>query len=278
MTLEEIEDCLELFKYIDLEEIIMIYLIETIYISNTNVHYSYEIENKLVSYIKKMNHPIVHHHLCLHYKTEGLFEKALIGLDKLMTYWINQENDYRYIRTLMAEFVIYKNIDKNKAEELINVFQGLKREKRINLSILPRLNYNIAMFYYNNSKYDKALPYFEENIYSFKREQDLLLVCAICTQLNLPIPDLINEINISNHPHVVYLNYFRMKYSKVSEEKLVNYIFQDLIPNELNYQIYERPFWLIYEEELLKICNEDKRYAIKLVEYIKKKKEICKKG
>ena len=278
MTLEEIEDCLELFKYIDFEEIMMVYLIETIYISNTNVHYSYEIENKLMSYITQINHPIVNHHLCMHYKTEGLFEKALIGLNQLMKYWKKKENDYRYIRTLMAVFVIYKSIDKNEANELISIFEDLKREKRIKNTLIPRLNYNIAMFYYNDLEYKKALPYFEENIYSFKREQDLLLVCAICTQLNLPIPNLINEINLSNHPHTVYLNFFRMKHSKVSKEKLVEYIFQDIIPNELNYQIYERPFWLIYEEELLKICDEDKRYAIKLVEYIKKKKEICKKG
>ena len=50
----------------------------------------------------------------------------------------------------------------------------------------------------------------------------------------------------------------------------------DIIPNKLVNQIYVQPFWKIYEEELLGFCEEDKRYAIKLLEYIEKKKKVCK--
>ena len=278
MTMEEIEDCFLLFDCFDFEETIMIYLLETISISNTNVHFNYELGNRLTSYINKINHPIMFYHIGYFHKRNGDFEKALSMYDYCKHYWEKNKNVYRYIHSLMGEFIVYKNIDKSKATEIISIFNDLKTSNKISQTMLPRLNYNIAMFYYMNYEYEKALSYFLENINNFKEYKDLVLVCSICTQLDYSIPSIINDICILDHPHKNYLNYYKMKYLGEKTEKLVDYIFKDIIPNELNHQIYEHPFWRIFEEELLHFSRKDKRYAMKLVEYIEKKKKICKKG
>ena len=218
----------------------------------------------------------MYYHLGFYYKTKSLFDAALNYFNQSISYWLENENDYQYVRSLMGKFVVYKNIDQNKADELIEIFADLRNEGRVKQTIVPSLNYNIGMYYYVDQNFDKALPYFYENINQFNRTQDLIFLCFICTKLNIQLPEVIKTMNLANHPHSTYLIYFRLKALGENRNKLVNYIFQEIIPNELIHQIYTQPLWEFFEEELLRYSNEDKRYAVKLVEYIEKKKKTCK--
>lgn len=272
MTLEELEDCLRLFEYFELEEILMIYLLEVMFISNNNRYANYDILERLFIEIAKIHHPITEYLSAVYYKCNGELETSLILFEKMIKHC--EDNDYRKLKAFIGKFMIYKNIDKKKAIQLIGIFDNLKKENRVCPSTISSLNYNIGMFYYIDGMYEKAYPYFWENVENGEIKE-FIFICAICTQLDLHIPDKINEMNDFESAYKLYLSYFKLKYLHKNNKELVEYIMQVLIPNKLVHNPYSQPFWKMFEEELTKISLKDRRYAIKLAEYIQKKKKVC---
>ena len=273
MTIEEIEDCFLLFDCFEFEEIIMIYLLEVIFISNNNQYANYEILDKLFIETNKIVHPITCYLSAMYYKCYGELETSLFYFDKTLEYW--KQNNYRKFKSLMGKFLIYKNIDKKKALKVIDVFIKLKNENKIYLSAISGLNYNIGMFYYIEGMYEKAYPLFWENVEKDNEIKEFVFICALCSKLNLSIPDKIKEMDYIENPYKIFLNYFKLKYMHKDNKELVEYIMQVVVPNKLVYIPYSQPFWEMFEEELMKICLIDKKYAIELVKYIDKKKKIC---
>ena len=274
MTLEEIEDCFLLFESFEFEEIIMIYLLETIFISNNNKHASYDILNQ-VKRLMKEEEPIHWYLLAGYYKVNAQLDTALRYFKKSYKFWNNKNNHYRTVRSLMGKFMIYKNIDKIKANEIMNELLTIKENHNLNLQLLENINYTIAMYKYIEKQYDEAYSLFEENFKKKENDRELLFMCAINSQLDKEIPIEICNSNFIDHSYKEYLYYFKLKQKNKNNKELAKYIMQVIVPLKLEKQKYKQPFWEMFEIELTNISLKDKKQAIQLVEYIQKKNKVC---
>lgn len=274
MTMEEIEDCFLLFDCFDFEETIIDYLLETIFISNNNKHASYEVLNLVKNLLKEEN-PIHWYLFAGYYKVNAQFDTALKYFKKSYEFWNNKNNYYRTVRSLIGKFMIYKNIDKIKANEIMDELLTIKENHNLNQQLLENINYTIAMYKYLEKEYCEAYSLFEENFKKKKNDRELLFMCAICSQLDKEIPIDIHDSNYIDHPYKEYLYYFKLKHLNKENKELVAYIMQVIVPLKLEKQIYKQPFWEMFELELTNISLKDKRLAIQLVEYIQKKNKVC---
>lgn len=278
MKLEEIEDCFNLFECFDFEETIMVFLLETMFISNNNSINNNELIKK--TYVESLKHkdsPILWYIQAFYYKTQAMFESSLELFNQTYMLFYNQKNKYRTSKALMGKFIIYKNIDSRKAEEIVELFMRLKQENKLYKTMLPNINFNIGMYYYLNNKYEKALQLFMENINEYQTKREWYYVCAICTQLNLSIPKEFENYNVQDNEDPIIMEYFHMKYNKNSSKKLVNYIMKVIVPQCLIGEKYKQPYWTVFEEELFYFSKKDKRFTDTFLEFLDLEKKACKK-
>lgn len=94
--------------------------------------------------------------------------------------------------------------------------------------------------------------------------------------MNLKIPTEIQGVEKDNSIESICISYFQLKQKNSKNKLLVDNIMKTLIPNVLNYEKYRQPLWKMFEEELLKMSEKDKRYADTFVQYMKIENKMCK--
>lgn len=278
MTLEEIKDCFLLFDSFDFEETIMIYLLETMFISNNNSLNNNELIEK--TYIQSLSYKessIIWYIQAGYFKIQAMFGTALEIFNQSYEFFHKKNNKYRLTKSLMGEYIIYSNIDPSKAEETANILIRLKKESKLSESMIPNINFNIGMNYYLNNKYEKAYELFMENINNYNTKREWYYVCAICTQLNIIIPKEFSNYNVQENENPILMEYFYRKYNNYPNKKLVNYIMKKIVPECLIYEKYRQPYWAVFEEELFYFKSKDKRFTDDLMEYLELEKKACKK-
>lgn len=278
MKLEEIEDCFNLFECFEFEETIMIFLLETMFISNNNsINNNELIEKTYVESLKYKDSPILWYIQAFYHKIQAMFDTSLGEFNKSYEYYYNQNNKYRLSKALMGKYIIYKNIDSKKAEDTAELFMQLKQEKQLYKTMIPSINFNIGMYYYLNNNYEKAFQLFMENINNHQRKREWYYVCAICTQLNISIPKEFENYNVQDNEDPMIMEYFHMKYNKYPNKKLVNYIMKTIVPKHLIQYKYRQPYWAVFEEELFYFSKKDKRFTNTFLEFLDLEKKTCKK-
>lgn len=278
MKLEEIEDCFNLFESFDFEETIMIYLLETMFISNNNSLNNKDLIEKI--YKQSLNYkesPIIWYIQAGYYKIQAMFDTSSDIFNQSYDYYLVENNKYRLTKALMGKFLVYTNIDSKKAEETTQLFMQLKNENKIYNSMIPNINFNIGMYYYLKNNYEKSYDLFLDNITTYQRNREWIYICAICTQLDIPIPKEFENYNIQEIESPILMKYFYMKYHNYSNKKLVEYIMKIIIPQSLIYEKYRQPYWAVFEEELFYFSKKDKRFADDLIHFLDLEKKACKK-
>lgn len=278
MTLQEIEDCFELFECIEFEDTIMIYLLETMMISNNNSINNQQLFEK--TYEKSLEYKdfaILWYVQAAFFKTKVMFETSLNLFNKSYEYYCQESNNYRTTKALMGKYVIYTNIDTRKAGETTVLLIQLKKEKKLYQSMVPNINFNIGMYYYLNNDYEKAYLLFMENIKDYQRKREWYYVCAICTQLNISIPKEFEDYNVQENEDPLIMEYFIMKYHNIPNKLLVDYIMKTILPKCLIHEKYQQPYWSVFEEELFAFSKKDKRFVDTFLEFLDIEKKTCKK-
>lgn len=153
--------------------------------------------------------------------------------------------------------MIYRDIDDKKAEEYTIKLLKYLADDEIQLSIKEPIYYNIAMYYYLNSKYAEALSCLEKNYELQKTDKALLFICTCRSRLNSLINFKINENNESVlYP---YIYYFYLKANNNDFKELEDYILVNLIPLLMNDK-YEYPLWDMFNYEMSQLVKETRNY------------------
>ena len=212
-----------------------------------------------------------------YYKLHAMFDSSLAMFNKSFEHYDKMSNSYRLSKSLIGKYIIYVNIDFKKAEETENLLIQLKHKNKLNESMIPNINFNIGMNSYLNNNYEKSYRLFMENINAYQTKREWFYICAICTQLNFSIPKEFENYNVQENEDPEIMEYFRMKYNKYTNKKLVDYIMKTIVPKYLIYQNYRQPYWAVFEEELLAFSKKDKRFADDLIHFLDLEKKACKK-
>ena len=172
--------------------------------------------------------------------------------------------------------MIYKNIDNNKSMELIKEFEKIKMSDSISKTLLKSINYNIAMYYYVNNKYEEAYPIFIENIEKYHGVQDMILLGYICSKLNIELPKCYNEIDYSHSNYKEFIDFYKMKKQGRNDKELVDYIMSVLLYDKLAEDEYIEPMWTIFEFEMFKLLEKSKKHYNSYIEFIKVRDKVVK--
>lgn len=265
MNQREIEDTLLLIQYVQFENNLIIYLLETMYISNNNAVCSYPILERLNNVMESYDHPIILNLKANSLKMEGEFHQALNLFEKSSKYWKDKSNNYRLTKTLLGLFDIYKNISNLHADEIAI---ELLETKKTTPSFIPIINYNVGIYYYLNEEYEKAYPLFLENALNYERYKDWPFVGILCTILKKPIPKEIKQVDSSKSNDQVFIDYYIKKSEDLETKKLIDFLLSEVIQRLLNYQEKE-PYWKIFEIEMQTLCNDSNKYYKAYFNYLK---------
>lgn len=258
------------------EEIIQVYLLEIMYISNNNKIGSYSIKNELTKYIELYSHPILYQIKANHEKCERRFQSALDIHYKQLQYWENTQNQYRKIKTLNGMFMIYKNIDDNKAKEIIDMLENTKNTSNIPMSLIKSINYNIGIYYYIHNNYEKAYHWFMGNIEPDEVNKELIFIGAICTYLNIDLPEVFLDINCMNSNYKLYIDYFKNKKKGKTDKDLIEFINETLYYQKLMNVEYYEPLWRIFENEMDSFLKKSRKNYDSYIEFKEKMDKVCK--
>ncbi|MGN1343558.1 MAG: hypothetical protein ACI4U3_03205 [Traorella sp.] len=275
LTKEEIESDILLLESQFIEKDLRIFLIEVMYTSNNNSIGNYPLKDKIIELIKEDHEePILLYVEAVNDKCDMKLQNALEKFTKAINYWDIKKNDYRKTKNLIGKFMILENIDLTETEKLI---PELIKCKKHELPILLKntINYNIAMFYYMNQRYEEAYPLFIENIEKYNGLKEIIFIGSICTHINRELPDCFT-INYENSSYKLYIDYFKKKQEGKTTQELVDYIMYKLLYEKLIYVPYAQPLWRIYEYELYTFFKSSKKYGKFYIQYKDKLEEICK--
>lgn len=276
LTLEEIHDGMLLIDIAFYDEIIEVYLLEVIYISENNSIGDHELalylgeiaekyESRVLDYVKAMD------------KTKRCsFNQALIILSDLYQYYKDLKNDYREFKCILGIFNIQKNIDFDEADKTIPMLMEYKKIDSFPDNLKRSINYNIGIYYYLNKKYKNAYSLFYENVVKYNQVKDIAFLGSICTHINIKIPKEIKTIDFMTNCDKLYVNYYKMKMENNDNDNLVNYIMNRILKEKLIYIPYVLPYWRMFEYELLEMMKTNKKYCNAYLKYREKMDKICK--
>lgn len=277
LTKEEILDDIQLLKMEFLPEVISVYLIEVMFISNNNSIGSSDIREIIFPELyNKYDNKVLDYVRGAYEKCNANFSTAIMYFDSAYEYFSEKGNKYRETRNYMGKYMIYKNTDPQKAFEMIPKLLELKREVNLDNKIKSSINYSIGMHYYLNKEYEKAYPFFVENYEMYHKTNVMIFMCSICSHLKIELPDWINSIDTKEQRGAVYLEFFKMKKRNESNEQLVNYIMKTIVPKELIHIPWTLPYWKMFEFELHEITMSQSKYYNTYIEYIEKMEKTCK--
>lgn len=273
---EEINKILLLIESNMFEETIQVYLLEIMYISNNNAIGSDPLRRSLAELIEGHDHPILYQAKAINEKCEKRMQKSLEIHQKQLEYWNKVNNDYRKTKTLNGMFMIYQNIDAEKAKKIIKELEKAIESKNIPISLVKAINYNVGMYYYLNGYYNEAYPFFIKNVDKYNNVKELIFVGAICTNLNQELPDIFLTTNYKNSNYILYIDYFKFKKQGKSDKELIEFINQTLYYQKLIHSEYYQPLWRIFENEMDIFLKKSKKNYDAYIEFKEKMDKTCK--
>lgn len=252
------------------EEIIQVYLLEIMYISNNNVIGSNLIRKELAEHIASHDHLVLYHLKAIDEKCEKRLDSALDIYKKQLEYWEDTKNEYRKIKAMNGMFMIYKNIDENKSKEMISLLEKEINSKNVPSRMTISINYNIGIFYYFNKEYEEAYYKFMENIIKFNTAKERIFIGAICTKLNKELPDVFLNNDYNDSSYKLYIDYFKLKKNGKSDRDLIEFINNALYYQKLKYQVYYEPLWHIFENEMDYFLKKSRKHYDSYIEFKEK--------
>ena len=267
---EEIKDVFHLLPII--EEQLQILLIEVVSLSNWNYVGDYELFDEIFKWSEKFqDNVIVMYYQADQYKLKVKYLMALNIYEKIEKQ--SQDNPYRLIRALSGKFSIYKDIDKEKAEETIPLLLNIMKDKPLPNRTKKAQYYNIGMFYYLHKQYDQAKDYFRMSIKIKIDYANLLMLSSSCSEIGDELPDELDNFE-GDMTRYVYVDYFKIKKQKPNEKELETFIMRKVM-KELKKECFTEPAWNMFERELARLNKTTRNYAL-LNEYHHLKKKYCK--
>lgn len=279
LTLEEINTDILLIESDFFEKELTVYLLEVMFISNNNAIAEISIREKIIELAQPYKDEIILYYIFgIAEKCNTHYHTALDYFQKYYQYWKEKKNTYRELKGMIACFVIYMNIDVSKAEQMIPCLLEYLDDE-IPTTTKRSILYNVSMYYFVNKQYEKAYPLFVTIAHHYLEESDkvvLVYIGYICTRLNQDIPDFILDADLSKYHNRVYVDFYCLKKQKVEPKVLVDFIMKKIVHEKLMSIPYKRPFWEMYEYELLMIATEHKKYYKAYLKYREKMEKICK--
>lgn len=267
---EEIKDVFHLLPII--EEQLQILLIEVVSLSNWNYVGDYKLFDQIFKWCEKYKeNVIVMYYRASFYELKLQYIKALNIYEEIEKQ--SKDNPYRLIRALSGKFSIYKDIDNDKAEEMIPLLLNILNDKSVSNRTKQVQYYNIGMFYYLHKQYDQAKDYFRMSTEVNLNCANLLMLSATCCEIDEELPDALEDY-IDNISRYVYIEYFKLKKHKSNEKELKSFIIRNVM-KELKKECFTEPSWNMFERELVRLNKKTRNYSI-LNEYLNLKNMYCK--
>ena len=250
-------DLVEIF-----EDGLKILLLEVMAISNNNSVFDYKLEIKIQDLIRvNKSNPIISFYHASNLATKQFQgDEALKIHDGLIKYWSNEKNEYRVCKSLMGKLMIYRNLDKHKAEEIIHVISTKINHLKSNKDFTNNVNYNIGVFFYTIGKFDDAIIHFRKTLENDLILPALFMLCLSCTYVDAKLPAELDNYDSDDTALCCYLEYFRKKKSEVNAIELENYIMSNMLPY-LKKEEYEFPIWSFFEREILTLNQITRNYS-----------------
>lgn len=247
----------ETFKLIELwNNKLSSLLIEVCGNSNSNIAVSYDIAHKIGDYASK-NDSISEYWYAQSCVNKANYAEALGIYNELELKYENDYNKIRYLQVIQRKQVIYRDIDGKKAEDYtVKLLKHLEDDDIQSLIKAP-IYYNIAMYYYLNSRYEEALVCYEKNFNIIERDKTILFISTCRSRLN----SLLNFKIIENKDSVLYpyIHYFYLKANNKEPKELEDYILLNLVPLLMNDK-YEYPLWEMFNYETSQLVKETRNY------------------
>ena len=267
---EEIKDVFHLLPII--EEQLQILLIEVVSLSNWNYVGDYKLFDQIFKWCEKyQDNVILKYYQTYQYKLKTKYLIALNIYEEIEKQ--SKDNPYRLIRALSGKFSIYKDIDNDKAEEMIPLLLNILNDKSVSNRTKQVQYYNIGMFYYLHKQYDQAKDYFRMSIKIKKDYANLLMLSSSCSEIGDELPDELDDFE-GDMTRYVYVDYFKIKKQKTNEKELESFIMRKVM-KELKKECFTEPAWNMFERELARLNKITRNYAL-LNEYQHLKNKYCK--
>ena len=231
-------------------------LIEACEKSNLNIHYNLDVSNELYKDIC-MQDAISKYWYARECVMHVNYAEALDLYKELINYYDNIGNYERKLNVMLNEFAVYRDIDIKKANEYMLLLEKESEKKYFTNKSKKNLNYTIAIFYYFQNNYKKALYYFKESYQYGIRDVCLIFIYACESRLN-QLEKITHNFN-SSHPLYNYIEYFEKKADKCESRILEEHIFEKIIPILMSDK-YEEPFWSMFGFEINQLVENTKRY------------------
>lgn len=167
----------------------------------------------------------------------------------------NKKN--RILRIMMDLFNVYRDIDQIKALEYAEKIKNSLFDESIPKKLHKSLCYNLAMFYYLKKDYQNTIKISKTMLNYKKNMKIILLVCASKSRLHIE-----NELNIEideQHALAVYLNYYKLKFSKNDSTELEKYFIEKVIPRLME-EKNEYPYWDMFRFEMEELVQRTRKY------------------
>lgn len=163
----------------------------------------------------------------------------------------------RTLRIMMDLFNVYRDIDQIKALEYANNLKKYVIQENTNIQIRNSLCYNLAMFYYFRFDYQQVLILSNSMIGFEKDMMILLIVCASKSRLHIE-SEFEFEID-EQHALAVYLNYYKLKFTKNDSVELEKYLIGNVLPRLME-EKYEYPYWDMFRFEMEELVQRTRKY------------------
>lgn len=231
-------------------------LIEVCGLSNSNVAVSYDIAYKIGDYTNK-NDLISRYWYAKSCTHKMNYAESLEIYNELESNYKNNSNKLRYLDVLQRKYFIYRDIDDKKAEEYTKILLKYLEKDDISLLVKAPIYYNIAMYYYLNSRYEEALKCYEKDYNIKENDKALLFICTCKSRLN-QLDNFKIEENIESVLYP-YIHYFYLKKVNTSSKELEDYITAELLSFLMN-EKYEYPLWNMFNYEMSELVKKTRNY------------------
>lgn len=241
-------------------------LVEICEKSNSVLHYDFNINNILY---KKIN---IRDAISKYwYATECIsnieYIKGLNLFEELIFYFDNEKNTERKLLVMLRKFGVYRDIEPSKALKIIPELDQMLEKEQISDKLRKNICFSIAMFYYLNQQFSKAIEYYKIAYTYQKRSVTLLYIYACASKINALDKTTIDKDRKQSNLND-YLIYFELKAINHDYKELENYLMTTVL-SLLMKDPYREPLWSMFEYELNELVKKSRNYK-NLQIYIKK--------